>query len=84
MFENENSNSREVGIDNSSSLNVKTRRLKIQYGNYANSYRRFPAIRLAGHWLSTFNFQIGDVIELQIKKGHIHISKVNQGLLQKL
>ena len=84
MFESKNTNGREVKIGNSISPNVKTRRLKTQYGNYANSYRRFPVIRLAGHWLSTFNFQIGEVIELQVEKDHIQITKVNKDLLQQL
>jgi hypothetical protein len=54
---------------------VKIRRLKIQYANYTNSYRRFPVIRLAGHWLSEFDFQIGDSIEIQMEKGQLLISK---------
>lgn len=56
----------------------KTRRLKIQYGTYAGRYRRFPVIRLAGHWLRAFDFQIGDFIELHTEKGVLRITTVSQ------
>lgn len=76
IFESENSKVKEsklkeVGVNDK----VKIRRLKIQYGNYANSYRRFPVIRLAGHWLSNMDFQIGDSIEIKIEKGQLLILK---------
>jgi len=54
-----------------------TRTLKIQYGHYPDSYKRHPVIRLAGCWLSNYDFQIGDSVILQMEKGQIHISKAD-------
>ena len=76
MFESENTILKEGKVGKNISSDIKSRRLKIQYGNYANSYRRFAVIRLAGHWLSKFDFHVGDIIHLQIVKGSIGITKV--------
>ena len=76
MFEAEDTTVSLVKVGDNKSSNLNTRRLKIQYGNYANSYRRFAVIKLAGHWLSDFDFHIGDSIELRPEKGEIRILKV--------
>ena len=62
--------------ENNSIAKVKPRRLKIQYGQYQGRYKHHPVIRLAGQWLSKFDFQVGDYVDIKIEKGHMCISKI--------
>jgi hypothetical protein len=75
LFEPESSYAKTV--DSKKESDVKTRRFKIQYGHYRDSFKRHPVLRLAGRWLSNYGFQIGDSVTLQIEKGQIHISKAD-------
>ena len=55
--------------------------LKVYRGHYCsgmrNVYKPHPVIRLGGVYLSALDFQIGDVIEVKVKRGEIVITKVN-------
>ena len=62
-----------------SSKNGK-RSLKIYYGYHSNSTKRRPYIRLCGDYLTAFDFQIGDAIEITGEKDKITITKVGQPL----
>jgi len=44
---------------------------------FRNVYKPHPVIRLGGVYLSTLDFQIGDRIEVKVKRGEIVITKVN-------
>jgi antitoxin component of MazEF toxin-antitoxin module len=55
---------------------TKTRRLKVYYRHHGNSNEPHPFIRLAGKYLSGFNFEIGDNVEVAIEAGRIVITKV--------
>jgi hypothetical protein len=57
------------------------RKLKVYRGHFClrfgHSYKAHPVISLGGIYLSAFDFQIGDVIEVSTEKGRIVITKVN-------
>jgi hypothetical protein len=57
---------------------VKTRRLKVYYANHSNSNKPHPFIRLAGKYLSLFDFKIGDVVEINMEQGQISITKLHK------
>jgi hypothetical protein len=55
--------------------------LKVYRGHHCcgrhHLYKPHPVIRLGGIYLSALDFQIGDVIEVKVKRGEIIITKVN-------
>ena len=51
-----------------------TRRLKVYYGHHGKTYKRHPVIRLAGKYLSTLDFKIGDMVEVTVESGRIVIT----------
>lgn len=55
---------------------TNTRRLKVYYAHYGNKKKQHPYIRLAGFYLSGFNFKIGDKVEVTIEQDHISITKI--------
>jgi hypothetical protein len=55
---------------------VKPRRLKVYYGHNSGTYRRIPVIRLGGKYLTSQNFNIGDMLDVTIQAGEIHITKI--------
>lgn len=57
---------------------VKKRRLKIYYGHHSNSYKQHPVIRIAGKYLSPFDFKIGDQVEVTLEAGRILITKTTE------
>jgi hypothetical protein len=57
-------------------MSKNTRRLKVYYGHHSNSYKPHPYIRLAGKYLTMFDFKIGDFIELDLDDGLIIITRV--------
>ena len=61
---------------------TKTRRLKVYYGHHANSFKPHPFIRLAGKYLSVFDFKIGDEVEVMIEAGRIVITKLSSNETQ--
>ena len=56
--------------------NKNTRRLKVYYGHHGSPYERHPVIRLAGKYLSAWDFKIGDKVEITIAEDQIVITKV--------
>ncbi|MBS1619125.1 MAG: SymE family type I addiction module toxin [Bacteroidetes bacterium] len=52
-----------------------SRSLKICYGYYPKVRNRHPVLRIKGHYLSAFGFNIGDVVELYITQNKITIRK---------
>ena len=53
-----------------------TRRLKVYYAHHSNSYTPHPVIRLAGKYLTAFDFKIGDMVEITMEENQIVISKI--------
>ena len=52
------------------------RLLKVYY-RYSPPQGRFPKIRIAGKYLTEFDFEIGDTIEVKVEMGRITITKVS-------
>jgi hypothetical protein len=57
-------------------MSKNTRRLKVYYGHHSNSNKPHPYIRLAGKYLTLFDFKIGDSVEVTMNEGSIVISKL--------
>lgn len=58
---------------------IPVRKLKIYYGSHqSNNYSRYPLIRIAGNYLQSCGFKIGDTIEVRLSKDRIEISKVGK------
>ncbi len=53
-----------------------TKILKVSYGYYVASRKKYPLINLAGLYLKTFNFQIGDRVKVEIAEGTLTITKI--------
>jgi hypothetical protein len=55
--------------------------LRVYRGHHCSSrhhlYKPHPVIRLGGVYLSALDFQIGDRIEVAVRRGEIVITKVN-------
>lgn len=56
-----------------SALNKKQ---KVYYAFYPNKITQHPMIRLAGIYLQSFDFNVGDTIEVAVNTGEITIKKV--------
>jgi len=54
----------------------RTRKQRVYYGYHGRSTKRIPVIRLGGQYLSDFEFDIGDTIEITPEAGRIVITKV--------
>ena len=54
-----------------------TKRLLKVYYTHTPPYQKFPKIRIAGKYLTHFDFEIGDTIEVKIEMGKITITKVS-------
>jgi len=52
------------------------RKQRVYYGYHGRSTKRIPVIRLGGQYLSDFEFDIGDTIEITPEAGRIVITKV--------
>ena len=50
--------------------------LKVSYGFYVSSRKRYPLINLAGLYLATFGFQVGDRVRVEIENGKLTITKI--------
>ena len=55
--------------------------LKVYRGHHCSGirhqiYKPHPVIRLGGVYLSALDFQIGDMIEVEVRRGEIVITKV--------
>ena len=50
------------------------RQLKVYYGHHGTSRKPHPFIRLAGKYLSQFDFKIGDNVEITMAIGRITIT----------
>ena len=57
--------------------NQNKRKLKVCYGFHYQSNKKHPLINLAGHYLSQFDFHVGDFVEVTIDRGQIVIRKVS-------
>ena len=60
---------------------TKTRRLKVYSAQREKQKRPHPFIRLAGFYLSNFNFKIGDKVEVTLDANQITITKIMSALL---
>ncbi len=58
-------------------MSAKKRKLKVYYGHHSNSYKQHPVIRLAGHYLTKFDFKIGDMVEIIGENQKITITKLS-------
>lgn len=53
-----------------------TKILKVSYGYYISSRKKYPLINLAGLYLATFDFKVGDRVKVEITKGKPLITKI--------
>lgn len=54
---------------------------KVYYAFYPNAIKTHPMIRLAGLYLQTFDFNVGDTIEVAVNTGEIRIKKVQLDMI---
>jgi hypothetical protein len=59
-------------------IGSNTRKLKVCYSIYQYSTKPHPLINVAGHYLSKFDFKVGDFVEMTIGKGKIVIKKTSK------
>jgi len=52
------------------------RKQKVYYQHYGCRGSKHPLIRIAGQYLKRFDFNVGDIIEVDIGSGQIIIKKV--------
>ena len=52
------------------------RQMKVSYTHDLRT-GKFPNIRISGKYLTDFDFEIGDTIELKVEMGRITITKVS-------
>ena len=52
------------------------RLMRVSYTHHLR-YGKFPFIRITGKYLTDFDFEIGDTIELKVEMGRITITKVS-------
>lgn len=57
-------------------IGQSTRILKVSYGYYISSRKKYPLINLAGLYLSAFDFKVGDRVKVEISKGQLLITKI--------
>ena len=57
---------------------TKIRKLKVYYAHHGSTSKQHPFIRLAGKYLSQFDFKIGDEVELSMEAGKIVITKLRK------
>ena len=50
-------------------------RHRVSYLHAKGSRKRMPMIRLRGHYLADFNFNVGDTVELTVVENVITITK---------
>ena len=50
--------------------------LKVSYGYYIASRKKYPLINLAGLYLATFDFHVGDRVKVEISRGKLVITKI--------
>lgn len=61
------------------SIEVKqaTKILKVSYGYYISTRRTYPLINLAGLYLTTFDFQVGDRVKVEMTNRKLTITKID-------
>jgi hypothetical protein len=52
------------------------RQLTVYYGFTKRKYRRIPVIRLAGDYLSSIGFDVGDKLSIELETRKIIITKI--------
>lgn len=62
-----------------SSIQTKqaTKILKVSYGYYISTRRKYPLINLAGLYLTAFDFQVGDRVKVEITNRKLTITKID-------
>jgi Toxin SymE, type I toxin-antitoxin system len=55
---------------------ARTTRHTVSYLHAKGSGKRMPMIRLRGRYLSDFNFNVGDTVELTVTENAITITKL--------
>ena len=51
------------------------RQLTVYYGFTKRKYRKIPVIRLAGDYLTTIGFKIGDKVSIELETNKVVITK---------
>jgi hypothetical protein len=59
-------------------MSKNTRRLKVYCGHHGPPYKQHPVIRLAGKYLTMFDFKVGDRVEITMEQNLILISKLKR------
>ena len=54
-----------------------SKRLMKVYYRHSPPHGKFPKIRIAGKYLTNFDFEIGDTIEVKVEMGRITVTKVS-------